>query len=89
MCIKPSECLCSRIGSEIERILLTLLLASDYTPLSRAGLQREVSGSEREQIDISGAIDSLYGAGLINVSGELVIPSLAARRMDELQLLPR
>lgn len=68
---------------------MTLLLASDYTPLSRAELQREVSGAEREQIEISGALDSLYAAGLINVSGELVIPSLAARRMDELQLLPR
>jgi hypothetical protein len=77
------------VGSEIERILLTLLLASDYTPLSRTELQREVSGSEREQIEISGALDSLYAAGLINVSGELIIPSLAARRMDELQLLPR
>jgi hypothetical protein len=86
---KPSECLCSRIGSEIERIILTLLLASDYTPLSRAELGREVSGSEQQPVEISGALESLYAAGLINVAGELVLPSLAARRMDELQLLPR
>lgn len=84
-----THCARAALGSEIERIVLTLLLASGYTPLSRAELLREVSGPSSDPIDIGGAIDSLYAAGLVNVSGELLTPSLAARRMDELQLLPR
>jgi hypothetical protein len=37
-----------------------------------------------EQIDIEAAIDGLYAAGLVHVRGELVHPTLAARRVDQL-----
>jgi hypothetical protein len=43
-------------------------------------------GSRGELIDADAAIDALYGAGLIHVCNDLVIPTRAARLMDELRL---
>jgi hypothetical protein len=33
---------------------------------------------------VADAIRELHGAGLLNITGELVTPSRAARKMDEL-----
>lgn len=58
-----------------------------YAPgRTRDELQREIEGSRREAVDVAEAIDALYGAGLIHVSGELITPTRAARLMDELRL---
>ena len=71
---------------ETERIVMMVLLASGHSPWSRAELQRELSGSRGDPIDVTDAIDELYGAGLVHVSGDLITPTRAARLMDELRL---
>ena len=68
----------------IERIVILELLDDPGAPRSRAELARHVSGSSGEPIDIDAAIDGLYTAGLVYVSGELVHPTLAARRIEQL-----
>jgi hypothetical protein len=73
-------------ADETQRIVLMVLLAGDHEPWSRAELQRELSGSTSDPVDPSDAINALYASGLIHVAGELVFPSRAACRMDELQL---
>jgi hypothetical protein len=81
---EPTDCPCSAIASGIEHLVMLALLSSGYSPYTRAELQREVSGSRGELLHITDAIESLYAAGLVNVAGELVIPSRAARHLDEL-----
>jgi hypothetical protein len=78
------ENICSDIDTTIERVLILELLDDPDAPLSRAELARHVSGTRGEPIDIAPAIDGLYTAGLVYVCGELVHPTLAARRIDEL-----
>jgi hypothetical protein len=78
------ENICSDIDATIERVLILELLDDPDAPLSRAELARHVSGTRGEPIDIDSAIDGLYTAGLVYVSGELVLPTLAARRIDQL-----
>ena len=68
-----SDSPCPALGTEIERIvMMVLLLGSGHGPWSLAGLQREISGATGDPIDITDAIDELYGAGLVHVSGGLV-----------------
>lgn len=38
----------------------------------------------RSRKAVADAIRELHGAGLLNITGELVTPSRAARKMDEL-----
>jgi hypothetical protein len=78
------ENICTDIDATIERVVILELLDDPNAPRSRAELARHVSGSKGEPIDIDPAIDGLYTAGLVYVSGELVQPTLAARRIDEL-----
>jgi hypothetical protein len=68
--------------SQIEGALMMILLASDHYPWSRAELQREMSGARGRPVDIDTAIDGLYGAGLIHITGELITPTRSATRMD-------
>lgn len=75
---------CKAVVDEVQRIVMIALLASGHGPFSRSELQREVSGSAESPIDLSDAIEHLYAAGLVNVSGDLVVPSRAALHMDEL-----
>jgi hypothetical protein len=75
---------CLAIDACIEGVVLLQLLSECGAPSSRAELARRISGSRGEPVDIDPAIDGLYAAGLVHVSGELVSPSLAARRVDEL-----
>ena len=37
-------------------------------------------------LDVQDALAGLHGSGLVHLQGELVIPTRAARRMDELDL---
>lgn len=77
---------CRYPADETQRIVLTVLLADDNKPWSRAELQRELSGSNGDPVDPSDAINALYASGLTHVSGDLVFPSRATCLMDELQL---
>ena len=74
------------LAFETQRVVMMVLLSSDPGPWSRADLHREIKGSRGEPIDVDEAIDALYGAGLIHVSDDLVVPTRAARVMDELGL---
>jgi len=51
---------------------------------SREELQREVAGTEGKRAEVGVAIELLYRAGLLTLSGELVLPTRAARYMHEL-----
>jgi hypothetical protein len=79
-----THCACAAVADEVQRIVMIALLASGHSTLSRSELEREVSGSKEKAIDVSDAIENLYVAGLVNVSGELVAASRAALQMDEL-----
>jgi hypothetical protein len=80
------DCSPASLATETQRIVMMVLLCSDPGPWSRADLHREIQGSRGEPIDLDEAIDALYGAGLIQVCNDLVIPTRAARVMDELGL---
>jgi hypothetical protein len=85
---KPIDCPCLAIANEVERIVMFALLSGDRQPYSRAELQRELSGSKEKAIDVEDAIENLHAAGLVNVAGELVTPSRAARHFDMLSGSP-
>lgn len=84
MCTKPSDCPCSGMLSDGEWLVMLALLASDRHLLSRSELQREVASSRQELPNIDDEIENLHAVGLLNVSGELIGASRAARYMDEL-----
>ncbi len=85
MCSHRIDCPLRGLATETQRIVLMTLLASEQGPWTREELQREISGSKHEPIDPSDAIDDLYSAGLVHVSGEFVTPTRAAWLMDELK----
>ncbi len=78
--------------SEIEPIAIAeeavmLVLLEDYRdPWTHAELQRMIGSRMCSEHDVADAIGHLRASGLINVTGELVTPSRAARRMDELEI---
>lgn len=85
MCTKPSDCPCSRMRSGGEWYVMLALIANAPHMLSRAELQREVMlRPTDEPPNLEDAIANLHAAGLVNVCGELVGSSSAARHMDEL-----
>jgi hypothetical protein len=67
-----------------EWLVMMALLANDPRLLSRAELQRELASSKEELPSIEDEIENLHAVGLLNVSGELIGASRAARYMDEL-----
>ena len=67
-------------------ILMMLHVESEHSPWSRAELERELAGVKGNPLDVTDAVDRLYASGLVHLSGELVTPTCAARRMDELRL---
>jgi hypothetical protein len=85
MCLEPTECPCSGMQSGGEWLVILALIASEPYMLSRAELQRElVRRPGEESPNLDDAIGNLHAVGLINVCGELVGASRAARYMDEL-----
>jgi hypothetical protein len=69
-----------------EAVLMMLLPESEHSPWSRVALEREVAGVKGNPLDVPDAVNRLYSSGLVHLSGELVTPTRAARRMDELRL---
>jgi hypothetical protein len=67
-----------------EWLVMLALLAGDPHLLSRSELQREIASSKQGLPNIDDEIENLHAVGLLNVSGELVGASRAARYMDEL-----
>lgn len=67
-----------------EAAIMTLLLSGCHEgPWTRAELELELSAPPLNAQD---ALRALQGSGLVHVQGELVIASMAAQRMDELEL---
>jgi hypothetical protein len=71
-------------ASELEAVVMMVLLAGDHVLWSRAELEREISGVRGNPVDVTDAIDTLYATGLVHLHGELVAPSRAATRMTQL-----
>jgi hypothetical protein len=88
MCLEASDCPLSGGHSGGEWLVMLALLASDPHLLSRSELQREVVSSEGELPNIDDEIENLRAVGLLNVSGELIGASRAARYMDKLHAIP-
>jgi hypothetical protein len=64
---------------------MRILLSSEHAPWSRAELEREVAGVNGTR-STSPTQSIALRRGLVHLSGELVTPTRAARRMDELRL---
>jgi hypothetical protein len=71
-------------ATELESVVMMVLLAGDHVLWSRAELEREVAGVRGNPVDVTDAIDTLYATGLVHLHGELVTPTRAARRMTQL-----
>jgi hypothetical protein len=71
---------------DVEGAVMMTVLSRDHGLWSRAELEREVSGTSGNPLDIHDAINNLHASGLLHLCGELVTPSRAARRMDELRI---
>jgi hypothetical protein len=69
---------------QYERVALMVLL-EDAHPWTRSELEREIAGTRGGPGNVTSAIENLYCAGLAHISGELVIPSRAARKLDEMK----
>ena len=80
---ESTECPCLDVITQYERVALMLLFEYEH-PWTRAELEREIAGTKGKPGNVSTAIDSLYAAGLVHLSGEMVIPTRPARRMEEL-----
>lgn len=68
---------------QYERVALMVLL-EDAHPWTRTELEREIARTRARPEEVTGAIENLYYAGLVHISGELVIPSRPARKLDEM-----
>jgi hypothetical protein len=77
---------CPRVVPAIEtqRTVMMVVLVGEHEPWSRAELEREIAGTRGDPIAVVDAISELHGAGLLHITGELVTPSRAARKMDQL-----
>jgi hypothetical protein len=69
---------------DTRRAVMVVLLSGHHHPRSRAELEREIASVNGDRIAVADAINDLYGAGLLHLTGELVTPTRAARMMDEL-----
>jgi hypothetical protein len=69
-----------------EEAVMMVLLEDCRDPWTRAELRRMICSRVCSEHDVSDAIGHLHGSGLVNVTGELVTVSRAARRMDELEI---
>jgi predicted transcriptional regulator len=73
--------------SAIEAAVLRQLLALHPVQLTLGDLLREIAGKPRDFASKDGverAVRDLIAAGLVNRSGDVVLPSRAALRFDEL-----
>jgi predicted transcriptional regulator len=73
--------------STIEAAVLRQLLALHPVQLTLGDLLREVAGKPRDfasKDSVERAVRDLIAAGLVNRNGDVVLPSRAALRFDEL-----
>ena len=85
MCQEPTRCPAHDAVSIYERLALLVLLDTDCCCLwSRDELERELLRDKGNRVHAAGAIDNLYAAGLVHLSGDLVLPTRPLRRVDEL-----
>jgi hypothetical protein len=77
---------CPRIVPAIEtqRTVMMVLLSGEHEAWSGAELEREIAGTRGDPTAVADAIRELHGAGLLRITGELVTPTRAAQKMDEL-----
>jgi hypothetical protein len=78
----------AREDALIESAVLSLVLAHHPTQLTLVELLRQIvddPGSFAERDAVERAVRDLAGAGLLHRNGEIVLPTLAALRFDELQ----
>lgn len=71
----------------VEAAVIVLILSRHPAQLTLAELVRELAGDPAEFAQVDGverAVRDLAGVGLLNRSGEFVIPSQAALRLDRL-----
>jgi hypothetical protein len=71
---------------DVEGAVMMTVLSRDGGLWSRAELEREISGISDNPLDVTDAVNDLHASGLLHLCGELVTPSRAARRMDELRI---
>ena len=69
-----------------EEAVMIVLLEDCRDPWTHAELQRMIGSRMCSEDDVCDAIGHLHASGLVNVTGELITPSRAARRMDELEI---
>jgi hypothetical protein len=81
---EPTRCPRTLPLIETERTVMMVLLSGEHDPWTRDDLQREIAGTKDDPLAVIDAINSLYGAGLVHFTGELVTPTRPARKMDEL-----
>jgi hypothetical protein len=81
---EPTHCPRTLPLIETERTVMMVLLSGEHDPWTRADLQREIAGTKGDPLAVIDAINDLYGAGLVHFTGELVTPTRAASKMDEL-----
>jgi hypothetical protein len=67
-----------------EAAIMSLLLSGGHASIwTRAEIELEVSASP---LNVQDALMALRASGLVHLHDELVIPTRAAQRMDELEL---
>jgi hypothetical protein len=69
---------------QTQSVVMMVLLSGEHGPWTQVELQREIAGTRGDPVAVADAIRDLHGAGLLNITGELVTPSRAAQKMDEL-----
>jgi hypothetical protein len=69
---------------QTQSVVMMVLLSGEHEPWTQVELQSEIAGTRGDPVAVADAISELHGAGLLNLTGELVTPSRAARKMDEL-----
>jgi hypothetical protein len=79
-----SDCPRTVPAIQTERTVMMELLSGPHDSWTRSELQREIAGTRGDPVAVSDAIRQLHGAGLLHITGELVTPTRAARKMDEL-----
>ena len=67
-----------------EEAIMMLLLSGGHAGIwTRSEIELEVSASP---LDVHDALVALQASGLVHLHGELVAPTRAAQRMDDLEL---
>jgi hypothetical protein len=73
--------------NDIERAVISELLAGEHGVWTRTELERAIAGHRENPSFVEDAITRLYDTGLVHVFGpfgEFVTPTRAARQMDQL-----